>query len=195
MAISNGALSYSTIGDTTSTFGIYMISPVTWEQDFSLSIRLKVTQSEQTYPDPSTGLLNPFGCGFGVMNGEQGYMTWGVATNYVACHNAPQPEYLSTSLGGQMDNSTDFHTYRVDGTFGTGGGWSLWRDSVLLGSGEWAHSVLYNSNYEVEFGDESTGANAAAQISNFSLFSPVPEPATLSLLALGGLAVIRRRRK
>jgi hypothetical protein len=193
MAISNGTLSYSTVGDTASTFASYNISPVAWEQDFSLSIRLKVTQSEQTYPDPSTGLLNPFGCHFGVYNGEQGYIDLGVATDYVACITT-HSEYQSASLGGQMDNSTDFHTYRVDGTFGTGGGWSIWRDEVPLGTGEWAHNYLYNSTYLVVFGDSSTGANATAQISNFSLHSPIPEPATVGLLALGWLAMIRRQR-
>ena len=191
MSISGGALTYNTIGDPWQTYGCYRIdSPGSgWGQDFTMSIRLKVTQSEQTWPYPWTGLLNPFGCYFDVGNGSE-LMGWGVATNYVASETS-QGTYQQESLGGPMDNATDFHTYRVDGTFGAGGGWSMYRDDVLLGSGPWGA----DSRSSVLFGDGSTGANAAAQISDFSLFSPIPEPATLSLLALGGLVTLVRRRR
>jgi hypothetical protein len=190
MSISGGALTYNTIGDPWQTYGYYRIdSPGSgWGQGFTMSIRLKVTQSEQTWPYPWTGLLNPFGCYFGVGNGSE-TMGWGVATNYVARYHE---DYQQAPLAGAMDNATDFHTYRVDGTFGAGGGWSMYRDDVLLGSGPWGAG----SQNSVLFGDGSTGANAAAQISDFSLSSPIPEPATLSLLALGGLvALVRRRRQ
>ena len=44
--------------------------------------------------------------------------------------------------------------------------------------------------------DNNTNSNTEVEISEFQLFGkPIPEPATMTLLALGGVALLRRRRR
>ena len=58
-----------------------------------------------------------------------------------------------------------------DGTYAA----DLWNDNLVIGNG---------------------GANpvTSAQVGDYVVYSTVPEPATMSFLALGGLAMLRRRR-
>jgi hypothetical protein len=87
-----------------------------------------------------------------------------------------------------------------------------WTPSVVLPAGEASFLVQYETNQDEDarvgvpvFNDPSStvsNPNIAWDIHSGDLFSRdvitftvIPEPATLSLVALGGLAVIRRRRK
>lgn len=114
--------------------------------------------------------------------------------------------YLGTGvgqIGGTMDNSTDFHTYRI-AEVPTGGvpTFNVWRDDVLVGDtlapaypGNWG-------NYANVFGTPSGFETCNGEIDYVRLqsgaYAPVPEPTTLVLLVtgvIGLLAYAWRKRK
>jgi len=101
----------------------------------------------------------------------------------------------------------------TDGTFvfsivGTGnpvsmGGYTIQftgQSDVLFdpgGSGDVMFPVLAGNTYEVRalFDGAGSGASQFSSVGSFNFeIVPIPEPATMSLLGLGGLAVLRRRR-
>lgn len=63
-----------------------------------------------------------------------------------------------------------------------------------IGAGERSMTLLFTSNYgpEMSYGYVSGGVAGGE---NFSLPSPVPEPATFTLIGAGALLAFRRRRK
>jgi len=97
-----------------------------------------------------------------------------------------------TTLVGEFENSDSPY-----GTFDQGGNVSEWNEAVISGS----YRGLRGGSFGSLYGDlHATGRSVYLSPSDESYLigvrvAVVPEPATLSLLALGGLAVIRNRRR
>lgn len=97
-------------------------------------------------------------------------------------------------------NTTSLTTYdlTVQGngyTLASGG------NTLLTGSlhaynlnGNVINDAIYSQTNWIFLGDDTTSAAANAQIAYVEIL-PVPEPASLTLAALGGIALLRRRRK
>jgi len=98
-------------------------------------------------------------------------------------------DYPSTQLF-ESDN-TGYHDYRLAGDFTTST-WSFYRDDILIGSGGMMPYLSPDSL--VSFGDLSGGGNANGDWLSVQVNSSVPEPASLSLLLLGSLGLLGRRR-
>lgn len=67
------------------------------------------------------------------------------------------------TLASGLDN-TDYHDYRLIGTMVLGGGWELYRDTTLVGSGFFQATPPENPPNELHLGDGSGGGNAIAEV-------------------------------
>ena len=87
-----------------------------------------------------------------------------------------------------LDGAVDYDDYAAARDAFAAGGPADWfgGDSDLDGDLDAADYLILKQQFGSSFTGEAVAGDTAA---------PVPEPATLSLLALGGLALIRRRRK
>jgi PEP-CTERM motif len=80
-----------------------------------------------------------------------------------------------------------------------GTSYQLWANGALIVSGplrNYSSSgfLIYNTPNSMFFGDNTTSAQGSFRTSLVTLGAAAPEPATLGLLALGGLVLVRRRR-
>ncbi len=157
----------------------------------------------ETMTEPGVGTAPNDSLAFGINNSGQiiGY-AYDVGGANVACiWDDDGVTYLGT-LGGGSDSYG-----RAINNLGQAVGWSyypgyinrypfLWENDTLLNlqelvpsdSGWWLQDAydINDNGWIVGYGLDPTGAESA--------FLLVPEPATLSLLALGGLALLRRRK-
>jgi len=182
MQLSGGVLSYNTMGwGQQDAFAYYSVNSPSWASSFVLNITMKTTDMEEWWRP------YPFAAAVGIGN-DNYWMGLSIAPSYVAVDlTAHTP---ATVLLNNVDNHSAFHDYELQGTFGVD--WKLSRDGGFVASGVWTPITAGNGFW---FGDISNGSNAAVSISRFSLQSPVPEPAGLSLLgALGAFACFKRRR-
>lgn len=98
---------------------------------------------------------------------------------------------------GTYDNTDGFHAFRMalDPDTNT---YSVWRDNELLGSGL-GDTDSRDGLRRLLFGDFASGLFGDAEIDYVRItsgaYAPVPEPATLCLLGLGGIGVLLKRRR
>lgn len=179
-SVSNGEISYSTPvpagGRWYWTKDKGTFAPT---GDYTVETSLKVTADGGDVP----------GMGIAVCNGsDYGFFT--IATDAVRMTTAAGQAVIASGL-----DNTAMHTYRVAYN-STAGSFSVWRDGVSLGDS--LIGTSYTSAF-VAFGDlsSSTMGTASMDYMRFDTsgaYSPVPEPATLSMIAIGGLCALRRRR-
>ncbi len=99
--------------------------------------------------------------------------------------------------GASSDTTADMVTYQLAVE---GGEYTLYADGAELLTGNLrdysGHSnPVYSQGDFLFFGDNTTSAAAGVQLGTISVLdAAVPEPATMGLLSLGGLALLLRRR-
>lgn len=114
---------------------------------------------------------------------------------------------VNTSAGPQSVGATDGITGSGPDffNFGTVSGSDLDSDTILSGFAPFIGTGTINVTINANGGFNISGvSNSTLQVANFSAdgtvkviydYTQVPEPTTLSLLSLGGLALLRRRRR
>jgi len=111
-------------------------------------------------------------------------------TFYYNSHAIGSP-YYRTEVGAHENSDSPY------GTFDQGGNVNEWNEGIVEGLFYSLRGGSFNTRGDTYLRagarDSGTPANEASSI-GFRV-SQVPEPATLSLLALGGLAMLRRRRR
>lgn len=181
-SVANGELSYSTstlAGGRWIAANTTIFNPTT-STDYTAEARFKVTAASGEVP----------GVNFVVGNGSE-YAFLTISTDSIRYMVGGNHNVIASGL-----DNTAMHAYRIAFSAATDS-FSLWRDGSLISDSLAAFS---SSNKTVSFGDaSSTTAGAASldylRIDTTGAYAPVPEPATLSLLAVAGLAALRRRRK
>jgi hypothetical protein len=103
------------------------------------------------------------------------------------------PEIDNGIFGSAVENVVPLQA----GEEGVVGGTFLWSTDVIPASGMFADGILFHCN---ELGDttvilqEVTSSWGMGAILDTVVIHQIPEPMTMALLGLGGLALIRRRR-
>ena len=98
--------------------------------------------------------------------------------------------YYRTEVGGHENSGSPY------GTFDQGGNVVEWTEAIVYGSDRSLRGGGYNYNVShlpAWIRDNGYGPTGQSEDIGFRV-AQVPEPATLSLLTLGGLAILRRRR-
>ena len=101
--------------------------------------------------------------------------------------------YTQGDLGGPNAGSVDAFLSKFDSD-----GNEFWRTQIGTGNADWSTSVAVDALGDVYISGSTwgdLGASNAGEYDAFLVKYEVPEPATLSMLALGALALIRRRRR
>jgi len=164
-------------------------------QGFTVEVRLRVVS--QSGSDAAFGITTtPAGS-----NIDSYFIIRATGQAWSITNGAASPS-VPLNIGAQLDNTDGFHVFRLAFDPATLR-YSMWRDAVLLADG------ASNST----FGDMFPSINALNRLQvgdNGGFFAGVveldyvrftrgafltPEPASAAMLALGGLATLRRRRK
>lgn len=155
---------------------------------YTVEVRLKVINTE---PNAGARGLNidaniNNGAGYSWLNIVENGQGWGIAG--------------TTNLGTD-DNTDDFHTFRI--SYAEVGGvhqWWVWRNGVLLNpNGDPLATGLAGNISRLIVGSPGDDWGGVAELDYLRFTNqayaptPIPEPASLGLLALGGLLACRRR--
>ena len=165
---------------------------------YTVEWKLKIDEIENDYAaDPGTGGLGSIG--MEMEDGSSSVNEW-----FFLSFLREGSQYKAYLMGGNMNiaaianiDNTSFHTYRVT-VLGTTA--KLYVDGNLAGS---VTDPRTDVPTDVLRWSDSTGANDASYTVDYlyvtgqGAFAPeaVPEPAMLGLVALGGLAMVRRRQR
>ena len=160
-----------------------------YENEFLVRHDTTLNMTTQTYVNSDTGTLSITGTGLSMLTGSPVWMTTLVET----------------------DDIVNFLTFEADFTSDPGaeGLLAVYWDNELLGlideryvlDGMQEYTMFLPGNFEsgayaLSFRlDPYTDIDSSVLIDNVATGFVTPEPATLTLLALGGLVVLRRRRK
>ena len=91
-----------------------------------------------------------------------------------------------------VPTADDFHTYRIEVT--AAGNIAVYYDNALALEDDLFFYAWAGDSEKIYFGDTSEEVNGVSEWQFLRHNSTIPEPATLSLLALGSLIALRRRR-
>jgi len=146
-----------------------------WGNTFDMNI-YGAADIEQLKLDGACTVVVGNGTDAATLDVDEGYM--GKSANATITINNGSTMTVEASWGGEFEIRTDNTSY-ID----------------LVGTGTlkiWKDADLYNANLVI--GNGGTTAVSMNVVGDYDVYSTVPEPATMSLLALGGLAMLRRRR-
>lgn len=147
---------------------------------------------------PDAGIANPYGIPVATItngNWEQYY------DNHVGVWDLGANSYIDVVVDNALDHPEYFKQLWIQMTW-QGDLPSLWVDGLPgqlvetdpLGLGNWLHSTwLTTLPYNPPF--ETIHITGTTHLGEVVVDTICPEPATLSLLALGGLAMLRRKRR
>jgi hypothetical protein len=184
--VTDNALTFSD-SDGGSPFFIKNIAPADYSGDWTLTARARM--------DSANGIAS------WVLIAVMGPNFWniwldGSGTNQVYTYNDAVSPGIYT-LASVPNMSTAFHKYQLVGNGGINAP-ELWVDGVPTGFFAGRETVPGNTTSSVQWGANWSGSTTG--VSNWQLvrfnsdLSQIPEPAGLSLLTLGGIALLRRRR-
>lgn len=112
-----------------------------------------------------------------------------IGLNHVYWNGTTSTNFISTA-----NNKDGFHVFRIAYDV-TAAKYYIWRDGVLIGDDL---TGANNSAAALNFGDATGSFAGSASIDYIrwttGAYAPVPEPGSLSLLGLGGLLMLRRRK-
>jgi hypothetical protein len=157
-------------------------------QPFLLTVRVRVTQ-EETLPNQPD---NHFGFFLSVDTGTETFAI-GIGTHGFEILRDSTSSYTPPA---NIDNTT-YHTYAMRST--PGGSFTITYDGSPLFAGTPSTFAGFQDPNGLYFGDGTGGSNAAADMTTYEFIQPIPEPATGTLLGLGGIGLVglgwKRRRR